>query len=105
VTWEEVEQQLKKKDPSFLVFEAEQVIQRVEKLGDLFEATLKLKQTLPKFPGLEKGVSAKDVGLEISAQAATRTGSGKKSVKAASPESAKKRTTKKTAAKTKARKT
>jgi bifunctional non-homologous end joining protein LigD len=101
VTWDEVEQQLKKKDPSFLVFEAEQVIQRVDKLGDLFAATLKLKQKLPKFPGLEKGVSEKDVGL--SAQAAPRSGSGKKTVKAARPESAKTKTTKKMTGKTKAR--
>ena len=53
VTWEEVEQMLKKKDATLLVFEAEQVIKRVEKLGDLFEPTLKLKQKLPKFPGSE----------------------------------------------------
>jgi bifunctional non-homologous end joining protein LigD len=96
VTWEEVEQQLKKKDPTFLVFEAEQVIQRVEKKGDLFEATLKLKQKLPKFPGLEKGASAEEAGLEISAQAAPRSGSAKKTLKAASPKKAAKKKTRKT---------
>jgi hypothetical protein len=70
VRWEEVEQLLKKKDPSLLVFEAEQVIKRVEKLGDLFEPTLKLKQKLPKFPGSELGSSsASKSGLQISAQA------------------------------------
>ena len=48
VKWEEVEHLLKKKDATLLVFEAEQVLKRVEKMGDLFEPTLKLKQKLPK---------------------------------------------------------
>src|SRR6202795_5045786 len=48
VKWEEVDHLLKKKDPALLVFEAAQVLKRVEKLGDLFEPTLKLKQKLPK---------------------------------------------------------
>ena len=48
VKWEEVEHMLKKKDSSLLVFEADQVLKRVEKLGDLFAPVLKLKQTLPK---------------------------------------------------------
>src|SRR5207302_8058084 len=42
VTWEEVERTLRKKDPSLLVFEAPQVLERVDKLGDLFEPVLKL---------------------------------------------------------------
>ncbi len=50
VTWEEVEHMLKKKDPALLVFEAGQVLKRVEKMGDLFEPVLKLKQKLPAFP-------------------------------------------------------
>ena len=48
VTWEEVERTLKKKDSGLLVFEADQVLKRVEKMGDLFEPVLMLKQTLPK---------------------------------------------------------
>ena len=48
VKWEEVEHMLKKKDASLLVFEADQVLKRVEKMGDLFEPVLKLKQKLPK---------------------------------------------------------
>ena len=48
VKWEEVEHLLKKKDASLLVFEADQVLKRVEKMGDLFEPVLKLKQKLPK---------------------------------------------------------
>ncbi len=55
VKWEEVEQLLKKKDASLLVFEAGQVLKRVEKMGDLFEPTLKLKQKLPK---LDVGATA-----------------------------------------------
>jgi bifunctional non-homologous end joining protein LigD len=47
VTWEEVEKCLARKDPKLLVFEASQVVERVAKLGDLFEPVLKLKQKLP----------------------------------------------------------
>jgi len=52
VTWEEVEQALKKKDASKLVFEAKDVLARVEKMGDLFEPVQKLKQKLPQLEGL-----------------------------------------------------
>jgi bifunctional non-homologous end joining protein LigD len=51
VTWQEVEQCLKKGDPELLVFTSDQVLERVEKHGDLFEPVLKLKQ---KLPALEK---------------------------------------------------
>lgn len=47
VTWDEVERALKKKDANLLVFEAKQVIERVDKLGDLFAPVLALKQRLP----------------------------------------------------------
>jgi bifunctional non-homologous end joining protein LigD len=95
VKWEEVEQLLKKKDPTLLVFEAEQVITRVEKLGDLFEPVLKLKQKLPKFPGLESGKREVEPGLEISAQAAAPT-SPKKTIKGASSKRVSARKTRKT---------
>ena len=52
VTWEEVEQALKKKDAGRLVFEAADVLARVEKIGDLFEPLLTLKQKLPQLEGL-----------------------------------------------------
>jgi len=70
VTWEEVERVFKKKDPKMLVFEAPQVIERVEKLGDLFEPVLTLKQKLPKLPGIE-GSQAEAIasGLDLVAQA------------------------------------
>jgi bifunctional non-homologous end joining protein LigD len=48
VTWEEVEACLKKKQPDLLVFASDQVLQRVEKMGDLFEPVATLKQKLPK---------------------------------------------------------
>jgi bifunctional non-homologous end joining protein LigD len=55
VTWEEVEQALKKKDATKLVFEAKDVLSRAEKLGDLFKPVQKLKQKLPQLTGLVAG--------------------------------------------------
>ena len=52
VTWKEVEQCLKKKDPELLVFESADTLKRVEKHGDLFEDVLKKKQSLPKLDRL-----------------------------------------------------
>jgi bifunctional non-homologous end joining protein LigD len=52
VTWEEVEQCLEKCDPDLLVFTSDQVLQRLEKLGDLFAPVLKLKQKLPALASL-----------------------------------------------------
>ena len=67
VKWDEVEQCLKKKDPKLLVFKADEVLKRLDKIGDLFEPVLKLKQKLPKLPGLEE--VAEDKGQDIAAQA------------------------------------
>jgi bifunctional non-homologous end joining protein LigD len=66
VTWEEITQASKKKDASLLVFEAGQVLERVEKMGDLFEPVLKLKQKLPKLSGVGQDVGS---GLDLAAQA------------------------------------
>jgi bifunctional non-homologous end joining protein LigD len=66
VTWEEVERALKKKDAALLVFEAPQVVARVEKLGDLFEPVLELKQQLPD---LKAAVAEESKTIEIAAQA------------------------------------
>lgn len=52
VSWAEVEQCAKKKDAKLLVFTSEQVLARVQKKGDLFEAVLKLKQELPPLAAL-----------------------------------------------------
>jgi bifunctional non-homologous end joining protein LigD len=59
-TWDEVEQALKKKDAARLVFEAKDVLARVEKMGDLFEPVLKLRQNLPQLAGL--GAASETVG-------------------------------------------
>jgi bifunctional non-homologous end joining protein LigD len=58
VTWEEVEDCLKKSDPDLLVFTTDQVLQRVEKIGDLFGPVLKLKQKLPSVDALQGHASA-----------------------------------------------
>jgi bifunctional non-homologous end joining protein LigD len=52
VTWEEVEKCLAKGDPEMLVFTGDLVLKRAEKLGDLFEPVLKLKQKLPALDSL-----------------------------------------------------
>ena len=48
VTWDEVENTSKKKSAKLLVFTSDRVLQRVEKLGDLFEPLQTLKQKMPK---------------------------------------------------------
>src|SRR5256885_10598364 len=74
ITWDEVELTLKKKDAQRLVFEAPEVLKRVEKLGDLFESVLNLKQKLPQLSGLgaeveEKEIPKKGKVVAIAAQA------------------------------------
>jgi bifunctional non-homologous end joining protein LigD len=54
VSWDEVAKCLKKKDPGLLVFESSKVIDRAEKLGDLYEPVLNLKQKLPKLETLQE---------------------------------------------------
>ena len=65
VTWEEVEQVHRKKKAELLVFEAPQVLERCEKMRDLFAPVLTLKQELPKLAR----VRADDTGVDIAAQA------------------------------------
>jgi bifunctional non-homologous end joining protein LigD len=48
VTWDEVATCLKKKKPDLLKFRCEKTLQRVDKMGDLFDPIEKLKQKLPK---------------------------------------------------------
>jgi bifunctional non-homologous end joining protein LigD len=48
VTWDEVEKAAESGDGSELVFEASDVLERIEQHGDLFAPVLELKQTLPK---------------------------------------------------------
>jgi bifunctional non-homologous end joining protein LigD len=47
VEWDELTTALKKKDANRLKFLAPDVIKRVDKIGDLFEPVLKMKQKLP----------------------------------------------------------
>jgi bifunctional non-homologous end joining protein LigD len=67
VSWDEVEQTLKKKDANRLVFEAPQTVARVEKMGDLFAPVLKLKQRLPDLKTVA-GSAAADEPISIAAQ-------------------------------------
>jgi len=57
VKWEEVENCLNRGDPSLLVFEAGEVLERAKKYGDLFAPVLKLKQRMPPLAALE-GIDA-----------------------------------------------
>jgi bifunctional non-homologous end joining protein LigD len=68
VSWDEVERAFKKKDAGLLVFESEQVIQRFEKLGDLFEPVLELKQKLPDLKAAA-AIKREPEPIEIAAQA------------------------------------
>ncbi|HUI84183.1 MAG TPA: non-homologous end-joining DNA ligase [Candidatus Binatia bacterium] len=54
VAWDEVENCLKKRDPSLLVFDSDQVLARVKEYGDLFEPVLKLKQKMPPLEALHE---------------------------------------------------
>jgi bifunctional non-homologous end joining protein LigD len=70
VTWDEVERAHKKKDAALLVFEAKKVVARFEKMGDLFEPVLELKQKLPDLKAA--AAAAKEPAtrpIEIAAQA------------------------------------
>src|SRR5205085_10324187 len=62
VTWDEVRLTLEKKDPNLLVFLCEQTLQRVDKMGDLFEPVLKLKQKLPALSAIEEESAAASTG-------------------------------------------
>ncbi|HXR18173.1 MAG TPA: non-homologous end-joining DNA ligase [Terriglobales bacterium] len=95
VKWEEVQQALKKKDAALLVFEADQVLERVQKVGDLFEPVLTLKQKLPKLAGIAEAAASEE-GLELAAQAEdSRPKKAKKTAKAARGRSAPKKKSRK----------
>ena len=69
VSWEEVKRALKKKDATLLVFEAPQVLERVERMGDLFEPVLKLKQKLPDLAKLSVVAPEAPAEVDLAAQA------------------------------------
>jgi bifunctional non-homologous end joining protein LigD len=90
VTWEEVEQALKKKDLGKLVFEAKDVLSRVEKIGDLFAPVQKLKQKLPHLAGLasvaeEENVAGATVSLAVQSQSRPKKRVANKKSKAEPP--------------------
>ena len=84
VSWDEVEKTLKKKDAGLLVFESSDVVKRFEKMDDLFEPVLELKQ---KLPDLKAAVpAAHETGpIEIAAQADEDGHGHKSSRKKSSP--------------------
>ena len=53
VTWRELQNALKTKKPELLAFEADQVLRRVQKMGDLFASVLTLQQKLPDWERVE----------------------------------------------------
>jgi bifunctional non-homologous end joining protein LigD len=63
VTWDEVERCLKKKDANLLVFEAKQVVARVDKPGDLFAPLLELKQRLPDLKAVAAQAAEEPVSI------------------------------------------
>ena len=67
VSWDEVERALKKKDAGLLVFDARAVVKRFEKLGNLFEPVIELKQKLPDTKGGAAAITEQPI--EIAAQA------------------------------------
>jgi hypothetical protein len=78
ISWEEVEQTLKKKDAARLVFEAKDVLARVEKMGDFFAPVLTLKQKLPELAGVVEAADKaadndENKGLNIAAEAESKT--------------------------------
>jgi bifunctional non-homologous end joining protein LigD len=54
VKWTEVENCLKKGDPSLLSFDSDDLLARAQKYGDLFEPVLKLKQKMPPLTALQE---------------------------------------------------
>lgn len=74
VTWEEVERCLKKQDPKLLVFESQDVLQRVDKMGDLFAPVLELKQKLPALGAVEGEGEQRSVAPRKAASRGGRAG-------------------------------
>jgi bifunctional non-homologous end joining protein LigD len=64
VAWDEVEVCLKKRDASMLVFESDQVLERVQKMGDLFGPVLKLKQKMPPIEAIGETTPASATARE-----------------------------------------
>jgi bifunctional non-homologous end joining protein LigD len=97
VTWDEVERCLRKKDPKLLVFRAEQVLQRVEEMGDLFVPVLTLKQKLPDLRAMTGPPEPSRVELAAAAQEEGETARKGPAEKTSQKSPAKKRLVKRTA--------
>lgn len=82
VTWKEVESCLKQGDPEMLAFVSDQTLGRIDKMGDLFEPVLKLKQKLPDVGALQK---AEQPGLPATASAKARPTHGPAKTKRPAP--------------------
>jgi bifunctional non-homologous end joining protein LigD len=89
VSWKEVEQCLAKRDPELLVFTADQVLKRAEKLGDLFAPVLTMKQKLPAVESLGKAqpetVAPTDASNTLKKNASKKKLSAKANVRSARP--------------------
>ena len=81
VSWDEVDRCLKKKDAGLLVFESSKVISRFEKLGDLFEPVLELKQKLPDVKKMVATAEAEPVELAAQAEEPSPQHTARKSSK------------------------
>jgi bifunctional non-homologous end joining protein LigD len=83
-TWDELERACKKQDSSGLFLEAGAALERMEKMGDLFEPVLKLKQKLPaKFEKLLGNVKLPELqGAEEEPKKPRLRGVGDRSLKA-----------------------
>ncbi|HLV85714.1 MAG TPA: non-homologous end-joining DNA ligase [Candidatus Sulfotelmatobacter sp.] len=88
VTWDEVGRALKKKDAGVLVFEAKQTVARFEKMGDLFEPLLQLKQRLPDLKKTAIAHGAPE-GIEIAAKADEQPGKSAKKREPSAPRTTK----------------
>lgn len=81
ITWQEVENCLRNEDPKKLVFVSDEVLKRVEKMGDLFEPALKLKQELPEMEVLEKLGATPEPVADRKAQSVARKAKPRKRLK------------------------
>jgi bifunctional non-homologous end joining protein LigD len=79
VSWQEVENCLKKADPDLLVFDSAAVLKRADKHGDLYEPVLNQKQELPDISVLEKAAEALD-GAKVAVTSAVKPATRKKAI-------------------------
>ncbi len=82
-SWDELERACQAEDASTLYLQPEQALQRMEKIGDLFEPVLKLKQKLPaKFEKMLANVEPAELEETTAEAKPRRRGVGDRSLKA-----------------------